>query len=144
MNTATTINAATPAHVHAHCGAAPELCEYDGPITSAEAMNPAAHGGHCVTEVCACGQTRWVNVRDGEREEGAWEPGSEDFAAYHLRVTAARALLAQAEALVKATESAREPEELREVARAGLVPAWTAWTASLDALAGVSTVPVSA
>lgn len=135
MNTATTINAATSVHVHAHCGDAPELCEYDGPIASAESMNPAAHGGHCVTEVCACGHTRWVNVRDDEREEGAWEPGSEAFAAYHLRVTAARALLAQAEALVKATESARAPAELREVARVGLVPAWTAFTASLEVFA---------
>jgi hypothetical protein len=132
MNTATTIAAAQPAHVHAHCGDAPEELDYDGPIRTDAGMNAAAHGGHWMQEVCSCGLIRFVNVRGQEREEGSWLGGHEDGAAYHFRVTAARALLAQAAALVKATEGAKEPAELREVARVGLVPAWTAWTASLE------------
>jgi hypothetical protein len=135
MNTAPTTQPAALVHVHAHCGDAPAELEYDGPIRTDAGMNPAAHGGHAIQEVCSCGLIRFVNVRGEEREEGSWLGGHEDGAAYHFRVTAARALLAEAEALVAATEGAKAPAELREVARAGLVPAYTAFTASLEVFA---------
>lgn len=71
-------------HVHRHCGSELAPIDYAGPIDTAE-PNPAAHGGHCVVEVCDCGLVRFVNVREAEREDGAWESGCEEIARAYLQ-----------------------------------------------------------
>lgn len=71
-------------HVHRHCGSEPAPIDYTGPVATAE-PNPAAHGGHCIVEVCDCALVRFVNVREAEREEGAWESGCEEIARAYLQ-----------------------------------------------------------
>ena len=63
MTTATTKHAHEPA-------ADKSRRPYTGPVTRDE--NPAAHGCIRLTEACACGATREVNVNGRHREEGAW------------------------------------------------------------------------
>jgi hypothetical protein len=133
MNTATataiTNHAPRPAHVHAHAGDG-ELApiSYEGPIASAANMNPLAHGGHTICEACTCGMTRWVNVREYEggvveREEGAWQTGSEVFAQWQLMRVTARGLREAAEELEKAAYNRAEAPKLRQLLRDAVTPA---------------------
>ena len=46
---------------------------FTGPVRFDSRANPRAYGGACLTETCACGAHRRVNVSAGYREVGAWE-----------------------------------------------------------------------
>lgn len=49
---------------------------YTGPVRFDGRANPAAHGGVCFVQRCACGARRVVNASAGHREIGAWEVSS--------------------------------------------------------------------
>jgi hypothetical protein len=117
-------------HVCAHYGDEPAATDYGGPVATGAGMNPAAHGAESIIETCSCRMIRYVNVRGDEREEGAWESGSEAFAAYWITVSKARALGRAAKALEEAVET-DGGGSAKEMFRLAVAPALAELKASL-------------
>ena len=76
-------------HKHSYYREGRTRC-FSGAVSRRE-ENPAAHGGVCMEELCACGAVRSVNVNGRHREIGEWGPSQKQ------RFESARAELAKAQ-----------------------------------------------
>lgn len=67
---------------HRHRPKTRKIQAYMGPVTSDvtgyHQQNPAAHGGICRVDVCACGAIRRTNVNGRHTERGRWHGGPYD------------------------------------------------------------------
>lgn len=61
---------------HTHKAIKSVIRPFFGPVSRKQ--NPAAHGGICEREFCACGATRDWNLNGSHVERGSWEVSDEN------------------------------------------------------------------